>query len=200
MPQLPRIYRRPAPGLATDVRSLAEVQSQIVSGDLVLVRRAGLISRLGRGHYAHAGMAIWWGRDVFLAEMRLGGGRAVPLAGQVERYPGRFDLYEANADNAWRFNPWGAVAMMRRLIGRRYGLRSTLRAALRYTPVVRVAMRPPTDDELLSSGPPNCSEAVAIATRVGGGIDPIPNLSDSAVVPADLARSPFFRYRFTLIP
>jgi hypothetical protein len=31
-----------------------------------------------------------------------------------------------------------------------------------------------------------------------GGVDPVPNLADRLTEPADLARSPFFEYRFTL--
>ena len=31
-----------------------------------------------------------------------------------------------------------------------------------------------------------------------GGIDPVPNLADRLTEPADLSRSAFFRYQFTL--
>jgi hypothetical protein len=37
-----------------------------------------------------------------------------------------------------------------------------------------------------------------MADRIGGGVDPVPHLADRLTEPADLARSPFFRYRFTL--
>jgi hypothetical protein len=36
--------------------------------------------------------------------------------------------------------------------------------------------------------------------RIGGGVDPVPHLSDRLTEPADLARSPFYEYAFTLIP
>ena len=58
--------------------------------------------------------------------------------------------------------------------------------------------RPSLDDEQPSRRPPFCSEACAMADRVGGGVDPVPQLADRLTEPADLARSPFYRYRFTL--
>jgi hypothetical protein len=39
-----------------------------------------------------------------------------------------------------------------------------------------------------------------MADRVGGGVDPVPDLANRETEPADLARSPFYRYRFTLAP
>jgi hypothetical protein len=39
-----------------------------------------------------------------------------------------------------------------------------------------------------------------MADRLGGGVDPVENLPDRLTEPADLARSPFYRYRFTLLP
>ncbi len=48
--------------------------------------------------------------------------------------------------------------------------------------------------------PPFCSHACAMADRLGGGVDPVKHLADRLTEPADLARSPFYRYRFTLEP
>jgi len=36
--------------------------------------------------------------------------------------------------------------------------------------------------------------------RIGGGVDPVKHLADRLTEPADLARSPFYKYRFTLVP
>jgi hypothetical protein len=38
-----------------------------------------------------------------------------------------------------------------------------------------------------------------MADRLGGGVDPVPHLADRLTEPADLARSPFYEYLFTLI-
>ena len=61
-------------------------------------------------------------------------------------------------------------------------------------------MRPETDDKAVDSRPPFCSHACAMADRIGGGVDPVPHLADRLTEPADLARSPFYRYLFTLTP
>jgi hypothetical protein len=78
-------------------------------------------------------------------------------------------------------------------------MRGDGRAVASWLPVVRWLVRPVTDDRANGAHPPFCSQAVAIACRAGG-VDPVPNLADRLTEPGDLARSPFFRYRFTLVP
>ncbi len=58
-------------------------------------------------------------------------------------------------------------------------------------------VHPDEDDGEESNLPPFCSQAVSLACR-RGGVDPVPNLADRLTEPADLSRSPFFAYRFTL--
>jgi hypothetical protein len=84
------------------------------------------------------------------------------------------------------------------ITGRRYGWWSLLWVAMVHLPVVRLLVRPDTDDSANGSLP-FCSQAVARACRAGG-VDPVPNLADRLTEPGDLARSVFFRYRFTLFP
>ena len=172
-------------------------------GDLLLFRRRGLISLAGRGVHSHAAKAARWGDDWFCLEVReFKGGRAVTLESQVRRNPGRIDVYAAGEPSGrWpRYDRHEAVAYMRRLAGCEYGWWSVLGTALLHLPVIRWFYRPSLDDLAKSSRPPFCSQAVAMAERLGGGVDPVPNLSDFFVEPADLARSPFYRYRFTLVP
>jgi hypothetical protein len=88
---------------------------------------------------------------------------------------------------------------MRRLAGCDYGYRNVAAAALLHLPLVRLFARPETDDTQPSRYPPFCSEAIAFAERTGGGVDVVPNLADRLTEPSDLARSLFYKYRFTLI-
>src|ERR1043165_2196205 len=99
-----------------------DIRHEILDGDLLLVRRRGLISIAGRGAHSHAAKAAWWrssapavgrsrqpdalefamaagNRDIlFCLEVReLHGGRAVTLSSQVKRFPGRIDVFQANA-------------------------------------------------------------------------------------------------------
>ena len=39
-----------------------------------------------------------------------------------------------------------------------------------------------------------------MADRIGGGVDPVPHLTDRLTEPADLARSPFYQFLLTLVP
>jgi hypothetical protein len=182
----------------------SEVASEIRDGDLLLFRGRGLIARLigvaGRSHYTHAARAVWWGNDLFCCEVReLKGGRAVTLESQVRKHPGAIDVFEANPSGRWReFDRHGAVRYIRRLAGCDYGYRGVLLAALRHAPLWRFLLRPDVDDQRACDQPPFCSQACAMADRIGGGVDPVPHLADRLTEPADLARSPFYRYRYTL--
>jgi len=174
----------------------------IQDGDLLLYRSGGLITVAGRGEHSHAAKAAWWDDELFCLEIRqLCGGRAVTLASQVRRYPGSIDVYEANAEGRWpQYDRAGAVRFMKQLCGCSYGWWNLGVAALLHLPLIRLLVRPTVDDLAIDRRPPFCSHACALADRLGGGVDPVLHLADRLTEPADLARSPFYRYRFTLIP
>jgi hypothetical protein len=177
-------------------------RSQIADGDLLLFRRRSLISIVGRGRHSHAAKAAWWDGDLFCLEVREWvGGRAVTLSSQVRKFPGRIDVFETNPDGRWpEYDRAAASRFMRRLAGCDYGYWGIVQVALLRLPVVRWFVRADMNDAEASRRPPFCSQACAMADRVGGGVDPVPDLADRMTEPADLARSPFYRYRFTLAP
>ena len=179
---------------------LCEALSVIRDADLLLYRRAGLIALAGRGVHSHAAKASWWKDDLYCCEVReLKGGRAVTLESQVQRYPGRIDVFRSNPNNRWpEYNRGEAARYMRRLAGCDYGYLGVLSAALLHLPLVRRSPRGPADEDPPSRRPPFCSQACVMADRIGGGVDPVPHLADRHTEPADLARSPFYRYLFTL--
>jgi hypothetical protein len=181
---------------------LADARSLVRDGDLLLFRRRGLISIAGRGRHSHAAKAAWWGDDLFCLEVReWHGGRAVTLQSQVRRRPGRIDLFRANPNNRWpEYDRTRATILMRRLAGCDYGYAAVLAAAMLHLPFVRMAVRAEVEDSAIDRRPPFCSQACAMVDRVGGGVDPVPHLADRLTEPADLARSPFYRYELTLVP
>lgn len=187
-----------------DFRNLNDVaRPELIRGaDLLLWRRRSLISLAGRGVHSHAAKAAWWGRDLFCLEVReLVGGRAVTLESQVRRYPGRIDVYRVNPDDRWpQYDRFAAVRFMRRLAGCEYGYAGLAAAALLHLPILRWFVRAEVDDRTVDRRPPFCSHACAMADRIGGGVDPVPHLADRVTEPADLARSPFYQYQFTLVP
>lgn len=180
--------------------SLAEVREQIADGDLLLFRRKSLISAAGRGVHSHAAKAAWWGDELFCLEVReWHGGRAVTLASQVKKRPGKIDVFRVNQNNRWpEYDRAGATEFMRRLAGCEYGYMAVLAAAMLHLPFVRMFVKAQTEDEAIDHRPPFCSQAAAMADRLGGGVDPVPHLADRLTEPADLARSSFYSYQFTL--
>ena len=181
---------------------LAEASASISDGDLLLFRRRGLIAIAGRGTHSHAAKAAWWGDDLFCLEVReWHGGRAVTLESQVRRFPSRIDVCRTNPENRWpEYDRARATTWMRRLAGCEYGYTAVLAAAMLHLPFVRMAVRAEIDDSGVDRRPPFCSQACAMADRVAGGVDPVPHLADRLTEPADLARSPFYQYLFTLVP
>lgn len=228
-----------------------QAKIDILNADLLLFRKIGAISIAGRGIHSHAAKAAWWDNDLLCLEVReFHGGRAVTLESQVRRFPGRIDVFRANADDRWpEYRRRRAVAVMRRFAGCDYGYWNVFKTALTHVPFFRIFCRPAfqndrddlwhrhlfgsagldpliepweepferskettffSDSDTLDSdslhvrpksariAPPYCSEACSLADRLGGGVNPVELLSDRFTEPADLARSPFYRYMFTL--
>lgn len=178
-----------------------QARHRVADGDLLLFRRRGLISIAGRGEHSHAAKAAWWDEDLFCLEIReWHGGRAVTLSSQVRKYPGRIDVYQANPRNRWpEYDRASATRAMRRMAGCGYGYAGVLTASLLHLPGVRLLARADLRDTVRDRRPPFCSQACAMSDRIGGGVDPVAHLADRMTLPADLARSPFYAYLFTLI-
>ena len=117
-------------------------------GDLLLFRRRGLIAIAGRGTHSHAAKAAWWCDDLFCLEVReWHGGRAVTLASQVRKFPGRIDVYHANPANRWpEYDRTRSTTMMRHLAGCDYGYAAVLAAAMLHLPFIRMAVRAEIED------------------------------------------------------
>ena len=167
---------------------LKEAQKRIRDSDLLLFRRRGFIAIAGRGEHNHAAKAVWWENDLFCLEVIwYCGGRAVTLASQVKQNPGRIDVYQANPHNRWPdYDRQQAVRIMRKVCGQGYGYFGVIAATLLHLPIVRWFVHPDIDDRAIDRRPPFCSQACAMADRL--------------TEPADLARSSFYQYKFTLIP
>lgn len=188
-----------------EVLSLRKARPLIQSADLLLFRRPGsLLARGNRGVHSHAAKVSFWnGRPDNLlccVEVREWvGGRVSSLASQVRRFPGLIDVYRI-VD--WQnYNRDGADYFMRCVaLNTRYGWWNVARASLLHLAGFRLFVEPNMDDEARDHWPPFCSQAVAMADRIGGGVDVVPNLADRLTEPTDLARSAAYRPLFTLTP
>lgn len=183
----------------------SEVRNLICDGDLLLKQGKGpvswAISVAGRSPYTHAAMACWWHKDLFLLEVQRTGGRAVLLSTQVEKCPGQWDVlnFVPHLQQDSKHVCQRATRFMKRLCGCDYGFVGLAAAAMLHLPVVRWFVRANTDDKARDQRPPFCSQACAMAWRIGGGVDTVKELADKLTEPGDLARSQFFQYRFTLL-
>ncbi len=179
-----------------------DVRHRIGNADLLLFRARGLphcrlIASAGRSIYSHAGLAAWWGERLLCLETRQWiGGRAVALSNLVAALPARIDVYAVQLTQR---QCAGAVDAMVSATGRDYGWRAFLWHALHTAPIARWLL-PPELDNGRNGSLPVCSQLVSRAYREGAGVDVVPNLSDRATTPGDLARSARFAYRFTLEP
>ena len=158
-----------------------EAKQYIKEADVLLFRGEGLISwlikRYGSGVHSHAGMAHWDGDNLECVEFReFKGARSVSLKSQVEPHPNNIDT-------------------MLDLTGLPYGWKNFWKLGKHYLPFCRLAEQNVKDDDPTDVFV--CSTAVAYAYRKAY-VDPVPYLADSAVTPADLARSSLFQYQFTI--
>lgn len=178
--------------------------ADVQNGDLLQFRGTGLIASWIRyathGVHSHSAMARVEpdGRVDCLEVRELSGGRAVPLLGQVAKYPGAIDVFRPRW---WLFDyrPADAVEKMRCLTSRRYGYAGIIRLAVQRVPFVWRFCRLQTSDVEAhrEDRAPFCSHAVAIACRAGG-VDPVPRKPDDLVTPADLTCSLLFEYICTI--
>ena len=184
-----------------------------------------LIKRYGSGVHSHAAMAHWDGDNIECVEFReFRGGRSVSLKTQVATHPDNIDVFRPlNLISSNQFSSWpqnienrsvkveyenkqleykfdagvakNVTDTMLKLTGLPYGWKNFVKLGKHYLPFCRLAPQNIKDDE------PNevfvCSTAVTYAYRINY-LDPCPFLADAATTPADLARSPLFKYQFTL--
>lgn len=231
--------------------TLAEARDSIRSMDQLFFLGDGEIAAAiqfaGRGRVSHAAKALWCNEELWAVEAReFAGVRAVSLAGQIDAYPGRIEVWRTNAINlpegtsfdVSHLNPPLAVGeyydraaatrLARKLTGQRYGYLAILKSLATHLPLVwaarcasrwlpwlrplvdhlaaRWGLRKMTDDQLAAGERIFCATFCSVVDRVGGGVDPVPDLADPFTEPADLARSLFYRgandrgYVCTLVP
>ncbi len=178
----------------------------LLPADLVLYRADATlldltIKAVTHSIWIHGGMIAWdedQGQWQILDTIAWHGGRETPLVQAVRDNPGHWDLFRANAGNRWpEFNRSLAVARMDQFVGRPYGWLSLLRDGLSHIPLIgpKRDTKEGADDGVL----PFCTEAAAIAVRMGG-VDPWPHLASQFVEPVNVAESPFFEYAGTFWP
>jgi hypothetical protein len=141
----------------------------------------------GRSPYYHAGMACWsHGRLMCVETKQYVGGRSVSVANLLSADPTL--AIDVRHIVAKRYNREKAVGAMLDFTGCSYGWRALLRTAMTKVIVLRLFIRPSTNDNANGS-PPYCSMAVSRASEKAG-LDPVELLSSKFTEPGDLGRVP----------
>ena len=186
----------------------SEALPLIQEADILLFRGKGIISwlikRYGSGVHSHVGIAHWDNENLQCVEFReFKGGRSVSLKTQVDDSPFGIDVFRAakrvdyeNSSHILDDTTKSKItAVMLSLTGLPYGWQNIWKLAKHYMPFCRLARQNIKDNN--ANKVFVCSTAAAYAYRISY-IDPGPYLADSAVTPADIARSSLFEYQFTL--
>ena len=185
-----------------------EAKQSIKEADVLLFRGKGLVSwlikRYGGGMHSHAAMAHWDGEHLECLEFReFKGGRSVSLKSQVATHPDNIDVFRVASLIEYGDERYGLTEeisdrvtdIMIKNTGLPYGWKNFWKLGKHYVPFLRLAKQNIKDDDPMNVFV--CSTAVAYAFRKAY-VDPVPYLADSAVMPADLARSALFKYQFTI--
>jgi hypothetical protein len=181
----------------------------IGAGDAVLYRADPTlpdltIAAVSGSPWIHAGM-LAWDADAeqweIIDTQQWRGGRRTPLVEAVRANPGHWDHFAANPHDRWpEFNRRLAVAKMDEFVDRPYGWLNLICDGLSHLPVLGALISRDLRDGADDGRQPYCSQAVAIATRVGGGVDVVPHRTDAYTEPVHLAQSLFYEYRGTFWP
>lgn len=165
-----------------------DVKKEIWESDLILIRNT-------KGNDTRLAKASWWDKELFGVEVRkYRGVTAVSLQQLVVSYPGRIDIFEANTGGRWEmYDRPSATRHLKNTVLSKDDCRSTLLESL-WNLFSKHILR--TEEKRRTT--PYGAEAIRIADRLGGGVDPVPDATETWADANDLLLSPFYRYRFTL--
>ena len=165
-----------------------EVKAEIWESDLILIRNRS-------GKHVRIAKASWWNGELFCVTVRkYRGVTAVPLGQLVRRYPGRIDVYEANPKNRWEnYDRQGATGHLKTMSADKFDLQAVLLNMLRNI-VSTMLFKSETRSEMIAYG----ADAIRIADRLGGNVEPLPDRREARIEASDFVLSPFYHYSFTL--
>jgi hypothetical protein len=195
----------------------AEARPRIRDGDLLLFRptsfwgwliAVGTVNPMAwvrvlmgwqRPRHCHAARAIWWRRSLWAVQQTANPYRHLErLSGVVRRWPGVIDVYQLRPRYEKKYDRIRACEVHKSICLKHYGWYNLLRLVPRHLPLLRRLLPRDGNDQERSKWPPFCSMACSMSDRAGG-IDPCPNLADRETEPHDLAESPCYAYRLTLV-
>ena len=179
-----------------DALSYSGLRNTVASGDVLLYEGEALFSWLikkaTRSRFSHAGVAVWWNERLMVMEAVGRGVVVTPLSASVGHYNGHVHWYTSK-------RVLGEEERKRMIIfaqgelGKEYALWKAIWVGIK----LLFNWKPEKRDKLKREQKLFCSSYVAqIYNSVG--VDLKPGLSDSSVVPEDIASSPELLHRGVL--
>jgi hypothetical protein len=160
---------------------------EILSGDILLYESdtifSRIIKRVTHSRYSHAGIAVWWNQRLMVMEAVGRGVGVTPLSTNIKRHQGRIHWFSLK-------QPVSAAQRRRMIIkaqeelGKDYDLWNAIWVGIK----LLFNWQPEKRDALKRQQKFFCSAYVAHVYN-SAGIDLKPGLSDSSMVPEDIATS-----------
>lgn len=168
--------------------SYDEVKTEVWESDLILLKN-------NKGESTRALKAVWWDGELFCIEVRkYRGVTVIPLKQLVLSHPGKIEIFEVNPQNRWEnYDRHGSARHLKRIQRSLQDWRIVLVDGLKN--LFSVLWPKATDENM-----PGLygAEAIRVAERLGGGVEPVSEHTNKRITVADLEVSPLYRYRFTL--
>jgi len=179
-----------------DALTYSGMRKTVASGDVLLYEGEKFFSRLikkvTRSRFSHAGIAVWWNERLMVMEAVSRGVVVTPLSANVEHYNGHVHWYTSK-------RPLSEEGRKRMIIfaqgelGKEYALWNAIWVGIK----LLFNWKPEKRDKLKREQKLFCSAYVAQVYN-SIGVDLKPGLSDSSVVPEDIASSPELLHRGVL--
>jgi cell wall-associated NlpC family hydrolase len=175
-----------------------QVRDRIRTGDLILFRGRGPLSRLIRKLsycvYSHVGIAAWWGDHLVVFQSRIPVGvEVLPARRVVWKYDGQVDWWALKPEPAARLDRDGLLSVAIAELGKPYSFWGLVRAGFRLLGGRLTGRRDPV------ALPESyfCSQFVSACFR-GGGVDLAPDVNDECTSPGSIVRGGLVEMRAVL--
>lgn len=171
-----------------DALSYFDIRKTIASGDVLLYEGKAffswLIRKVTRSRFSHAGIAVWWNERLMVMEAVNRGVMVSPFSSSVGHYRGQVRLYTSRRQLSEEERK-RMIIFAQGELGKEYALGKAIWLGIR----LLFNWKPEKRDKIKREKKLFCSTYVAqIYNSIG--IDLVPGLSDSAVVPEDIDKSP----------
>ena len=179
-----------------DALTYSDMRKTVASGDVLLYEGekffSWVIKKVTRSRFSHAGIAVWWNERLMVMEAVGRGVVVTPLSASVGHYNGHVHWYTSKRPLSEEERK-RMIIFAQEHLGKEYAHLKAIWVGIK----LLFNWKPEKRDRLKREQKLFCSAYVAqIYNSIG--VDLKPGLSDSSVVPEDIASSPELLHRGVL--